>query len=69
MNDFGIKYECKEDIKYLFDAIKTIYKISEEQDGKLYCGLNLECDYYKREVMVSMSKYVTKALNKSQHLI
>ena len=51
MDDFGIKYERQEDITHLLDALKTIYKISEEWDGKLYCGLNLEWDYYKREVL------------------
>ena len=42
VHDFGIKYERQEDITHLLDALKTIYKISEDWDGKLYCGLNLE---------------------------
>ena len=67
VDDFGIKYERQEDITHLLDALKTIYKISEDWDGKLYCGLNLEWDYYKREVLVSMPNYVTKALHKFQH--
>ena len=41
LDDFGIKYELKEDITHLLNAPKTIYKISEDWDGKLYCGLNL----------------------------
>ena len=41
LDDFGIKYERREDIKHLLNALKTIYKISEDWDGKLYCGLNL----------------------------
>ena len=41
VDDFGIKYERQEDITHLLDALKTIYKISEDWDGKLYCGLNL----------------------------
>ena len=45
--DCGIKCERQEDITHLLDAIKTIYKISDDWDGKLYCGLNLEWDYYK----------------------
>ena len=45
VDDFGIKYERQEDITHLLDALKTIYKISEDSDGKLYCGLNLEWDY------------------------
>ena len=59
VDDFGIKYERQEDITHILDALKTIYKISEEWDGKLYCGLNLEWDYDKREVLVSMPNYVT----------
>ena len=67
MDDFGIKYERQEDITHLLGALKTIYKISEDWDGKLYCGLNLEWDYYKRRVLVLMPNYVTKALQKFQH--
>ena len=52
VDDFGIKYERQEDITHLLDALKTIYKISDDWDKKLYCGLNLERGYYKREVMV-----------------
>ena len=67
VDDFGIKYERQEDITHLLDVLKTIYKISEDCYGKLYCGLNLEWDYYKREVLVSMPKYVTKSLHKFQN--
>ena len=41
VNDFGIKYERQEDITNLLNSLKTIYRISEEWDGNLYCGLNL----------------------------
>ena len=47
VDDFGIKYELQEDITNLLDSLKTIYKISEEWDAKLYYGLNLEWYYYK----------------------
>ena len=67
VDDFGIEYERQEDITHLLDSIKKIYKISEDWDRKLYCSLNLEWDYYKREVLVSMPNYVTKALHKFQH--
>ena len=41
INDFGIKYEHQEDITHLLEALKKIYKISEDWYAKLYCGLNL----------------------------
>ena len=44
-NDYGIKYERQEDITHLIDALKAIYKISEDWDGKLYCSINLK-QYY-----------------------
>ena len=34
VDDFGIKYERQEYITHLIDALKTIYNIYEERDGK-----------------------------------
>ena len=64
LDDFGIKYDGQEDTTHLLDALKTIYKISEYWDGKLYFSGNLEWYYYKREVLISMPNYSTKALHK-----
>ena len=44
VDNFGIKYERQENITHLIDALMTIYKISEDWNGKLYCGLNLDWD-------------------------
>ena len=41
VDEFGIKYECQEDITHLLDALKTICNIYEDWGEKLYCGLNL----------------------------
>ena len=64
---FGIKYERQEYITHILNSLKTICKISEDWDEKLYCGINLKWDYYKREVLVSMKNYVTKKLHRPQH--
>ena len=37
VDDFGVKYERQSDITYLPDALNTIYKISVDWDGKIYC--------------------------------
>ena len=47
MDDFGVKYEHQVDITHLLDALKIIFELSEYWGGKLYCGINLEWDYYK----------------------
>ena len=62
MDDFGIKYECQEDITHLLDALKTIYKKYEDWDGNLYCDINLEWGYYKSEVLWSHSLALIPAL-------
>ena len=67
VDEFGIKYEHQEDITHILDALKSIYKIYEDWDGKLYCGINLIWDYYKGEVTVSMPNYVKRALQRFQH--
>ena len=67
MDEIGVKYERQADITDLLDALKTIFKISEDWDGKLYYEMKLEWNYYKQEVMVSMSNYATKELNKFHH--
>ena len=67
VDDFGIKYERQEDITHILDALKTIYKISEDWDGKLYCGLNLEWDSYKREMPMCAhiaNFYLTNPMNR-----
>ena len=45
---FRVKYEQQADITHLLDTLKTILKIYEDWDGKIYCGINLEWYYYKR---------------------
>ena len=44
VDDFGVKYERQEDNTHILVALKTIQKIYEDWDGKLYCDLNLEWD-------------------------
>ena len=57
----------QEDITNFLNALKNIYKISEDWYRNLYRGLNLEWDYYKREVLVSIPNYVTRELHKFRH--
>ena len=41
VNEFWVKYEPQAYITHLLNALKTIYKISEDWDYMLYCGPNL----------------------------
>ena len=48
MDDFGIKYNSVENLQHLLDALKSHYEISEDLEGKLYCGISLEWNYEKK---------------------
>jgi hypothetical protein len=46
VDDFGIKYIGEGNFQHLYDALrKGTYDIVEDHAGKLYCGINLKCNY------------------------
>jgi endonuclease I len=68
VDDFGVKYVGKRHADHLVAALKDNYQISEDWEGKLYCGITLEWDYKNRTVDLSMPGYIEAALHKYQHL-
>ena len=68
-NDFGIKYDANnmDDIHHLLSALKDKYTITEDWNGKQYCGLSLNWNYPQSYVNISMPGYVQAALHKFQH--
>ena len=68
VDDFGVKYERKEDVDHLIAAIKDKYKkLSEDWSGDLYCGIKLTWDYDARTLDISMPGYVQKQLQRYKH--
>jgi hypothetical protein len=67
VNDFGIKYEQQEDIDHLIAAIKTIYVLTEDWMGNLYCGIKFNWDYKKWTLDISMLGYIVKQLQGYRH--
>jgi hypothetical protein len=62
VDDFGMKYVGKEHAMHLISILKEHYKISEDWLGSKYIGITLDWDYRNRRVHLSMSGYITKAL-------
>ena len=50
VDDFGIKYIGKNNLKHLQQALKDQYDITQDDTGNFYCGPNLKWDYNKRKV-------------------
>ena len=67
VDDFGIKYVGKEHADHLVDALRTFYKLSVDCSGTLFCGIKLNWNYKQRQVQLSMSGYIDKALLRFKH--
>jgi hypothetical protein len=69
VDDFGIKYIGIKNLQHLYDTLrKEMYKIVENYEGKLYCGISLKWNYKKQWVDTSMAQYVMKLLVKYGHV-
>jgi hypothetical protein len=69
VDNFGIKYIGKENLQHMYDALrKETYKIAEDLEGDLYCGIALKWNYAKHHVDLAMAKYVMKQLTKYGHV-
>jgi hypothetical protein len=68
VDDFGVKYIGDENLKHLFQALRTeTYEIVEDWAGDLYCGINLEWNYKARWVDIAMPVYAIKNLTRYNH--
>ena len=68
VDDFGIKYTNKDDIDHLFAAIKDKYPLKIDWEGAKYLGIDLDWNFTKQEVILSMKGYVEQALKQFKHL-
>jgi hypothetical protein len=41
VDNFGVKYVCKEYADHLIQCIKEMYKLTKDWTGDLYCGIKL----------------------------
>ena len=69
VNDFGVKYLGKQHVTHLINALKENYEISQDWAGSKYYGLQLDWDYTRREVHLSIPGYVAKALHRFNHKV
>ena len=67
VDDFGIKYFCKDDADHLFASLATKYELTQDWTGSQYLGFQLDWHYDQGYVDLSMPGYVTKALGTLQH--
>ena len=64
VDDFGIKYVRKQHADHLLCILKEFYKVEEDWNGELYCGITIDWHYDEGYVNISMPNYVHKQLVK-----
>ena len=57
VDDFGVKFVYKEDANHLISSISSMYKLTKDWTGNLYCGSTLKWDYVAPTVDISMPGY------------
>ena len=62
MDDFGIKYLKKEDLDHTIHVLIRHYDVTVDLDGKEFVKIELDCNYERGRVHLSMQPYLQKAL-------
>ena len=64
VDDFGVKYVGKQHVDHLMNVLSSHYTISSNWTGSRYLGLDLDWDYEKIKVPISILSYVQDALTR-----
>ena len=67
VDDFGVEYVGKRHADHLRDALKEHYDITENWDGDLYVGINLDWNYAERSCRLTMRDYILNLLRRLGH--
>ncbi len=62
VNDVGVMFVNKDNVDHLISSIKTMYTLTKDWTGNVYCGIMLEWDYIGRTVDTSMPGYIKKEI-------
>ena len=65
VDDFGVKYQRKADIRHLLTALRENYMVATDWEGSKYAGINLDWDYKRIEVHLSMPEYCRDAMEQA----
>ena len=68
VNGIRVHYINKDDALHLEKPLSDYYPMKSDWKGDQYIGIDLNWDYPKRTVKLSMKGYVNKALLQFQHL-
>ena len=69
VDDFGIKYLKKEDLDHLIHVLERHYDVTVDLEGKEFVKIELDWDYERGRVHLSMQPYLKKAIRQFNNTI
>ena len=67
IDDFGVQYHSKEDLKHFLLALKKHYEYHLDKSGEQCIGLTVRWNWKKEYSDVSMPSYINKLLSPLKH--
>ena len=67
MDDFGIKFFSQQDENHLLAALRHKYDVTVDWTGESYLGIDIDWEYKKGHVDISMPEYIPKDLTRLNH--
>ena len=67
VDDFGIKFFSQQDSNHLLTALRQKYDVTVEWTGDNYLGIEIDWEYKKGHVDITMPEYIPKPLNRLNH--
>ena len=67
VNYFGVKYVGEQHVDHLMTVLSSHYTIFNDWNNSPYLGLDLDWDYEKRKIHLSILSYVQDALTRFHH--
>ena len=67
VDGFGAEHVGAEHVKHLIQTLKHHYDTTEDWTGNKFLGIDLDWDYAKKTVRLSMNDYINTALQRFQH--
>ncbi len=68
VDDFRVKFVNKEDVNHLISSISTMYKLTKDWTGNLYCSITLKWDCVPQTVDILMPGYMKQKLQEYEHV-
>ena len=69
VDDFGIKYLNDNDLDHLITTLEEHYQVKVDKEGKEFVKIELDWEYDKGRVHLSMKPYLDKALRQFEDII